>query len=69
MMAILEVRQFLPRPVLAFGYCRCLRLSVCVRQPPACPHHNSLPIRARFTKFGPEVQNSLVKIPIILSGN
>ena len=29
------------------------------------PHHNLLPIQARVTKFGPEVQNSLVKIPII----
>ena len=34
-----------------------------------CPHHNSLPIQARITKFGPEVQNSLVKIPIALGGN
>ena len=29
----------------------------------ACPHHNS-PIQPRITKFGPYVQNSLVKIPI-----
>ena len=35
----------------------------------ACPHHNLLPIQARITKFGPEVQNSLVKIPIVLGGN
>ena len=35
----------------------------------ACPHHNSLPIQARITKFGPEVQNNLVKIPIVLGGN
>ena len=26
----LSVTPFYPRPVLAFGYCRCLRLSVCV---------------------------------------
>ena len=31
----------------------------------ACPHHKSLPIQARIAKFRPEVQNSLVKIPII----
>ena len=26
-----SANSFYPRPVLAFGYCRCLRLSVCVR--------------------------------------
>ena len=35
----------------------------------ACPHHNSLPILARITKFRPEEQNSLVKVPIVLGGN
>ena len=35
----------------------------------ACPHHNSPPIQARITKFGPEVQNTLVKILIVLGGN
>ena len=30
----------------------------------ACPHLNSSPVQARITKFGPEVQNSLAKIPI-----
>ena len=35
----------------------------------ACPHHNSPPIHARITKFGPEVRNTLVKIPIVLGGN
>ena len=57
--------DFYPRPVLAFGYCRCLRLSVCVRQPSACPRDNLSPIQSRITKFGPEVQNNLVKIPIV----
>ena len=45
---------FNPRPVLAFGYCCCMHLSVCVsvcvRQPPACPRDNSSPVRARITK-------------------
>ena len=35
----------------------------------ACPHRNSSPIQARITKFGPEMQNTLVKIPIVLGGN
>ena len=32
----------------------------------ACPWDNSSPVQARATKFGPEVQNTLVKIPIVL---
>ena len=32
----------------------------------ACPWDNSSPVRARTTKFGPEVQNTLVKISIVL---
>ena len=35
----------------------------------ACPHHNSSSIQAKITKFGPEVKNTLVKIPIVLVGN
>ena len=31
-----------------------------------CPHDNSSPIQARATKFGPEVLNTLIKIPIVL---
>ena len=57
-------RLFYPRPVLAFGYCHRLRLwvcvSVCVCQSRACPHDNSSLVQARFTKFGPEMQNTLV---------
>ena len=62
---------FYLRPVLAFGYCRCLRVSVClcVRQSWACPSDNSSTVQARITKFGPEKQNTLVKIPIVFWGN
>ena len=35
----------------------------------SCPYHNSPPIQGRITKFGPEVQNTLAKIPIVLRGN
>ena len=35
----------------------------------ACPHHNSPLFHARITKFAPDVQNTLVKIPIVLGGN
>ena len=34
-----------------------------------CRHHNSSPIHGSITKFGPEVQNTLVKIPIGLGSN
>ena len=34
----------------------------------ACPDHNSSPTQARITKFGPEVQNTFVNIPIATHG-
>ena len=61
--------HFYPRPVLASGYYCCLCLCVCMYQSLACPHDNSSPVQARITKFGPEKQNTLVKIPIVLGGN
>ena len=36
----------------------------CECQHRACPRHDSSPIHARITKLGPEVQNTLVNIPI-----
>ena len=41
--------------------CVCL----CVRQSSVCPDDNLSPAQATITKIGPEVQNTLVKIPII----
>ena len=32
----------------------------------ACPRDNWSPVQARTTKFGPEVQNTLVKIPTVM---
>ena len=53
---------------MAFGYCHRLRLrvcvSVCVYQSRACLHDNSSLIQARITKFGPEMLNTLVWVPI-----
>ena len=40
-------------------------LCVCVYQSRACPHDNSSPSQARITKFGPEMQNTLVWVPIV----
>ena len=39
---------------------------MCVCQSLACPHYNSGPVQARITKFGPKMQNTLVKFPIVL---
>ena len=68
---IFDSLLFYQRPVLASGYCRCLRLSVClcVRQPRACPRHKSSCVQARTTKFGQKVQNNFVKVPIVLGGD
>ena len=69
--------HFYPRPVLAFGYCRCLRLCVCVsvclcvHQPRACPRHNSSHVQVRttkFGKFGQNMENNLVKVHIVIFG-
>ena len=64
---------FYPGPVLAFGYCHGLRVCgffcLCVYQSLACPHENSSPVQARIAKFWPEVQNTLVKIPVNCFGD
>ena len=51
------------RPVLDFGYCRCLYLPVCVR---VCVRHNSPSLQASIIKLGSGVKNYLVKISILL---
>ena len=62
--------NYYPRPVLAFGFCCCLRLCVCVCQSVcqslACPRDNSAPVQVGITKFGPKVQKNLVTVPIVL---
>ena len=72
--AWIELRAFckwhLQMPVLAFGYCCCLLLCMCVCVY-KCPCVNHLlvlaiTIQALITKFGPTVQNTSVKIPIVL---
>ena len=46
--------------------CVCVCVRVSVRQSSACPCNNSSTVQARITKFGPEMEKTLVKIPIIL---
>ena len=43
----------------------CLFRCVCMYQSLACRYDNSSAVQARITKFGSEVQNTLVKIPFI----
>ena len=54
--------QFWPSGIVIACVCGsvCPCVSVYVYQSRACPHDNSLPIQARITKFGPEMQNILV---------
>ena len=72
---MLIISFYYPRPVLAFVYCRCLRLcvcvclSVCVCQSRVCPRDNSSPVQARITKFRAHMQNTLVKVLIVLWGD
>ena len=44
----------------------CVPICLCVYQSWACPHANLSPVQARITKFGPEVQNPLIKNPNVL---
>ena len=41
-------------------------LCPCVYQSLACPRDNSGPVHARITKYGPNMQKTLVKVPIVL---
>ena len=49
--------------------CVCVCVRVCVCQSLACPRDNSGPFQARIAKFGPKMQKTLVKVPIVLGGN
>ena len=53
---------------LPASVCVCVCLSVCpyVCQSLACPRDNSGPVQATIAKFGPKMQKTLVKVPIVL---
>ena len=59
--------QFWPSGIVIACVCGsvCPCVCMCVYQSRACPHDNSSPIQARITKFGPEMQNTLVYVPIV----
>ena len=47
--------------------CVCVCLSVC--QSRVCQRDNSSPVQARITKFGVQMQKTLVNVPIVLRGD
>ena len=57
--------QFWPPGVVVACVCVCVCLSVCVSIT-CCPRDNSGPVQARITKYGPKMQKTLVKVPIVL---
>ena len=69
--AIFTRGQFWPSGIVVACVCVCVCVSVCpyVCQLLACPRDNSRPVQARVAKFGPKMQKTLVKVPIVLGGN
>ena len=60
--------QFWPSGIVVACVCVYVCVCLCVRQSWACPSDNSSTVQARITKFGPEKQNTLVKIPVVFFG-
>ena len=63
--------QFWPSGIVIACVYMCVRVYVCqyVCQSLACPRDNSGPFQDRIAKFGPKMQKTLVKVPIVLGGN
>ena len=63
--------QFWPSGIVVACVCVCVCVSVClsVCQSLACPRDNSGPVQARIAKFGPKMQKTLVKVPIVFGAN
>ena len=57
--------QLWPSGIVIACVCLCVCMCVCVRQSSVCPDDNLSPAQDTITKIGPEVQNILVKIPIV----
>ena len=57
--------QLWPSDIVIASVCVCVCMCVCVCQSSVCPDDNLSPAQTTITKFGPEVQNTLIKIPIV----
>ena len=58
MYIVITLGQFWPPGIVV----ACVRPSV---RHQVCPRDNSSPVQAWLTKFGPKMQNTLVKVPIV----
>ena len=58
--------QFWPSGIVVARVCVCVCVYLCACQSLACPRDNSRPVQARITKFGPKMQKTLVKVPMVL---
>ena len=69
-----NVNLFLPEAsfglrVLLLPASVCVCVCLCVCQSRVCPRDNSSPVQGRITKFGAQMQNTLVKVLIVLWGD
>ena len=53
---------------LPASVCVCVSVCLSVCQSLACPRDNSGPVQVRIAKFGPKMQKTLVKVPIVSGG-
>ena len=63
--------KFLSSGIAIACICASVCLSVCLSdcQPRICPRDSSFPIQAKIARFRPEVQNTLLKILIVLGSD
>ena len=61
--------QFWPSGIVVACVCVCVSVCLCMCQSRVCLRDNSSPFQARITKFGAQMQNTLVKVPIVLWGD
>ena len=61
--------QFWPSGIVVACVCVCVSVCLSVCQSRVCPRDNSSLVQARITKFGAQMQNTLVKVPIVLWGD
>ena len=54
---------------LPASVCVCLSVCLSVCQSRVCPRDNSSPVQVRISKFEAQMQNTLVKVPIVLWGD
>ena len=56
---------FYLRPVVVACVRLCVCACLCVRQSPVCSRHNLSSVQVIITKFGSDVQNTVIKVPVV----